>query len=156
MNRLVLLLLALVGCTPAEHLVSEGSTLALHAPEPAVPWRAEVRTTHALENGTEIADVRIGAGPVAEKGSKVAIGYVGVTEDGVEFVTSVGKSEPFSFVLGDHTVNGIWEQGIDGMRMGGVRRIWVPPKLINEGRGRPPAIPGGVTLIFDVELLEVR
>ncbi len=156
MIRRTVLLMALVGCTPAEHAVREVSQVALRAPAPASPVQVEPPLPQVLGDGLGVADIRVGSGPVAERGRKVVLEYVGITEDGVEFATSAGKTEPFSFVLGDHGVNAIWEKGIDGMRMGGARRIWIPPELINGGRGRPPVIPPGVTLIFDVELLEVR
>lgn len=154
-QRLAGALAALVlGCTPGERVTFDDE-VALRTPQPAVVARVEPLSPRALPSGIEIADVRIGAGPVAEKGSKVVLGYVG-TAEGVEFASSAAKGEPFTFVLGEHVVHTVWEQGIDGMRMGGMRRVWVPPELINGGQGRPPTIPAGVELVFDVELLDVR
>jgi FKBP-type peptidyl-prolyl cis-trans isomerase len=148
--------LGVVGCTPAESANVEAPAVMLRRPEPALSPKDDVPVARTLANGEDVLDLRFGDGPLATKGAKVVLGYVGTRSDGVQFATSEGKPEPFAFTLGEPWVNAIWELGVTGMRRGGVRRIWIPPELINGGQGRGEALPPGMGLIFDVELLDVQ
>ena len=100
-----------------------------------------------------IDEVRVGEGDLAERGSDVTMKYRGTLEsDGSEF----DSASRFDFTLGAGEVIKGWDKGIEGMRVGGKRKLVIPPKLGYGKRGSPPEIPGDATLVFDVELLAVN
>ena len=99
-----------------------------------------------------IEEVKEGAGARAEVGSEVTMKYRGTLEDGSEF----DAASRFDFTLGAGEVIKGWDKGIDGMRVGGKRKLTIPPKLGYGKRGSPPEIPPSATLIFDVELIAVK
>jgi FKBP-type peptidyl-prolyl cis-trans isomerase len=76
--------------------------------------------------------------------------------DGKKFDSSVGSGKPFKFRIGDGQVIKGWEQGIVGMKVGGKRQLRIPPELAYGDRGYPGVIPSNATLIFDVELMDVK
>ena len=99
-----------------------------------------------------IDEVRVGEGDLAERGSDVTMKYRGTLEsDGSEF----DSASRFDFTLGAGEVIKGWDKGIEGMRVGGKRKLVIPPKLGYGKRGSPPEIPGDATLVFDVELLSL-
>ncbi len=107
-------------------------------------------------------DLRVGTGAEAINGRSVVVNYTGWVYDpagpdgkGSQFDTSVGAS-PFQFTLGARGVIAGWELGVPGMRVGGQRRLVIPADLAYGSAGRPPRIPGGATLVFDIELLAVQ
>lgn len=101
-----------------------------------------------------IQDTVIGTGDVAVSGNSVVVNYTGHFVDGKVFDSSITRGEPFQFVLGSGQVIKGWDQGILGMRVGGKRTISIPPEL-GYGANDYGPIPGGSTLIFDIELLKV-
>ena len=104
----------------------------------------------------KIEDFEIGGGAIATGGSTITVNYIGALTNGQVFDTSVGK-QPFTFTLGEGRVIGGWEEGILGMRVGGKRRLHIPPQLGYGSQGAAGgAIPPNATLIFDVELLDVK
>jgi peptidylprolyl isomerase/FKBP-type peptidyl-prolyl cis-trans isomerase FkpA len=102
-------------------------------------------------------DLEEGDGDEATAGSVVTVHYTGTLEDGTEFDSSrqPGRT-PFKFPLGAGNVIQGWDQGVEGMREGGVRKLTICSDLAYGEQGFPPTIPGGATLIFEVELLKVR
>jgi peptidylprolyl isomerase len=105
----------------------------------------------------EITDVTIGDGPEATSGSTVVAHYVGVAHSsGEEFDASYNRGEPLAFRLGVGQVISGWDSGIEGMRVGGRRRLVIPPHLAYGDRGAGSAIAPGETLIFVVDLVDVR
>jgi peptidylprolyl isomerase len=97
-----------------------------------------------------------GTGAEAKSGDEVTVQYVGVGyESGEEFDASWDRDEPFTFQLGASQVIPGWEQGIEGMKVGGQRELVIPPELAYGEAGSPPAIGPSETLIFVVDLLEV-
>jgi peptidylprolyl isomerase len=102
-------------------------------------------------------DLKKGSGPTAEAGDEVTVQYVGVNyKTGKEFDSSWSRNEPFPFTLGSSSVIPGWEQGIEGMKLGGRRELIIPPELAYGPSGSPPAIGPNETLIFVVDLLAVK
>jgi peptidylprolyl isomerase len=103
-----------------------------------------------------IEDLVVGDGEEAARGSKVEVHYVGVAfSTGEEFDASWNRGQPFRFTLGKGQVIPGWDQGVAGMRVGGVRTLVIPAELGYGDQGAPPVIPPGATLHFEIELLEV-
>ena len=104
-----------------------------------------------------VEDVEEGDGPTAEQGDQVVVDYVGVDyESGKEFDASFGAPEPFEFALGGGMVIPGWDEGVEGMKVGGRRELIIPPDLAYGEQGQPPAIKPNSTLVFVIDLLEVR
>lgn len=108
------------------------------------------------EDGLEYWDVKIGEGSRAISGDIVQVNYTGWLANGKKFDSSVDRDEPFTFELGHGDVIKGWDEGIKGMRVGGKRRLRVPPALGYGAEGAGSDIPPNATLIFDVELLGTR
>lgn len=108
-------------------------------------------------------DRKLGKGEQAKAGREVAVHYTGWLYEasakdnkGKKFDSSLDRGEPIEFPLGAGMVIDGWEQGIEGMKVGGQRTLVIPPHLGYGARGAPGAIPPNATLIFDVELMGVR
>jgi FKBP-type peptidyl-prolyl cis-trans isomerase FkpA len=108
-------------------------------------------------------DLELGHGDVAAAGRRVFVNYTGWLYEegapdhkGTQFDTSVGRPEPFGFTLGAGQVIKGWDQGVVGMRVGGKRRLVIPPDLAYGDEGAGSVIPPGATLVFDVELLSIE
>jgi peptidylprolyl isomerase len=104
----------------------------------------------------EITDLVIGDGDEATPGRTVAVHYLGVTFQGEEFDASWNRGSPFQFQLGAGRVIAGWDQGVAGMRVGGRRKLVIPPHLAYGNRGAGGVIKPGDTLIFVVDLLKVH
>ncbi len=103
-----------------------------------------------------IREIEAGSGEEATSGSEVTVQYVGVDyKNGKEFDSSWSRSEPFTFTLGESQVIPGWEQGVEGMKVGGRRELIIPPELAYGEAGSPPAIGPNETLVFVIDLLEV-
>ena len=109
------------------------------------------RTT---ESGLTIIDLVLGEGDEAESGQAVTVNYTGKLENGEQFDTSYGRA-PFPFPLGGGRVIKGWDEGVAGMKVGGKRKLTIPPELGYGSRGAGNVIPPNATLIFEVELLKV-
>ncbi len=109
------------------------------------------------KNVTElkIEDEVVGTGQTAQSGKKVTVHYTGTLITGDKFDSSVDRGEPFSFILGEGRVIQGWEQGVKGMKVGGKRKLTIPPSLGYGEQGAGP-IPPNATLIFEIELLKVE
>jgi FKBP-type peptidyl-prolyl cis-trans isomerase FkpA len=103
----------------------------------------------------QIDDIKVGTGAEATAGKKVVVHYVGTLTNGSKFDSSRDRGEGFEFKLGAGQVIKGWDQGVAGMKIGGVRKLTVPPELGYGAGGYPPVIPPNSTLIFEVELLKV-
>lgn len=105
----------------------------------------------------EVEDLVVGDGDEARRGQRVAVHYLGVAwSTGSKFDASWDRGEPFEFGLGAGEVIPGWDQGVAGMRVGGRRRLTIPPALAYGSRGAGGVIKGGETLVFVVDLLGVR
>jgi len=102
-----------------------------------------------------IQDTVVGTGDTAVAGDLVTVHYVGHFVDGKVFDSSVARGEPFQFFLGRGTVIKGWDQGVVGMKVGGTRLLSVPPEL-GYGPNDYGPIPGGSTLVFEIQLLKVE
>ncbi|MBI5486793.1 MAG: FKBP-type peptidyl-prolyl cis-trans isomerase [Deltaproteobacteria bacterium] len=104
----------------------------------------------------QVEDLRPGTGAEARAGNRVTVHYVGTLTDGTKFDSSRDRGEGFSFKLGAGQVIKGWDQGVAGMKVGQLRKLTIPPELAYGARGFPPVIPPNSTLVFEVELLEVK
>ena len=100
-------------------------------------------------------DIKAGAGPLAETHKFYTVQYTGWTPDGKKFDSSYDRDSPFVFAQGARRVIIGWDEGFEGMHVGGKRRLFVPYELGYGEAGHPPTIPSKSMLIFDVELLGV-
>jgi FKBP-type peptidyl-prolyl cis-trans isomerase FkpA len=113
--------------------------------------RGDVITTGS---GLKYEDLKVGEGAAAKKGDTVTVHYTGTLKDGTKFDSSLDRKEPFSFELGAGEVIKGWDEGVAGMKVGGKRKLIIPPELAygNKARGK---IPANSELTFEVELLKV-
>ncbi len=105
-------------------------------------------------SGLILNDVKIGTGPEVKSGDTVTVHYVGTFTDGKKFDSSVDRGTPFSFTVGGNQVIKGWDQGLLGMKVGGERKLTIPSTLGYGAQTYGP-IPGGSTLLFDIQLLEI-
>ena len=108
------------------------------------------------ESGLKYRDVAVGNGREAALGDTATVHYTGWLADGKKFDSSVDRKEPFSFRVGAGQVIKGWDEGVAGMKIGGKRKLTIPPQLGYGSRGAGGVIPPNATLIFDVELLGLR
>jgi len=107
-------------------------------------------------SGLEYWDIKVGAGPVAQSGQHVKVHYTGWLTNGKKFDSSVGTGHPFEFMLGAGQVIKGWDEGVAGMKVGGKRQLRIPPDLAYGPAGYAQLIPPNSTLVFDVQLIEVK
>lgn len=113
---------------------------------------AEVTTA----SGLKYIDVVVGTGREAAAGNLATVHYTGWLTNGKKFDSSVDRRDPFSFPIGAGQVIRGWDEGVAGMKVGGKRKLTIPPDLGYGARGAGGVIPPNATLVFDVELLDVR
>ncbi|KAJ3207475.1 peptidylprolyl isomerase fpr4 [Entophlyctis luteolus] len=106
-------------------------------------------------NGMIIEEVVEGSGPIAKVGSRVGVRYVGKLTNGKVFDSST-TGKPFEFKLGKGEVIKGWDIGVNGMKVGGARKLTIPPALAYGAQGAPPDIPKNATLVFEVKLLTIK
>ncbi len=107
------------------------------------------------DSGLKYKDLSEGEGDLAVSGQRVSVHYTGWLLDGEKFDSSVDRNQPFEFALGKGMVIRGWDEGVAGMRVGGKRRLTIPPQLGYGSRGAGGVIPPNATLVFDVELLAI-
>jgi FKBP-type peptidyl-prolyl cis-trans isomerase FkpA len=118
---------------------------------------ADSKKSTPAAGGLVIDDVKPGEGAIATKGKTVSVHYTGRLTDGTKFDSSYDRGQPIDFPLGGGVVIKGWDQGIEGMKVGGKRKLTIPPDLAYGARGTPGGpIPPNATLVFDVELVGVR
>jgi len=108
-----------------------------------------------MNNGLQIQDLKVGTGAQALNGYAVAVNYIGTLENGTKFDSSYDRGQPFQFQLGAGQVIKGWDIGVAGMKVGGKRKLIIPPALAYGERGIGP-IPPNSTLVFEVELLATQ
>jgi FKBP-type peptidyl-prolyl cis-trans isomerase len=107
-------------------------------------------------SGLQYEDIKIGEGDAATAGKTVAVHYTGWLTNGKKFDSSKDRGQPFEFPLGGGRVIKGWDEGVQGMKVGGVRKLTIPASLGYGSRGAGGAIPPDATLVFEVELLKIR
>jgi FKBP-type peptidyl-prolyl cis-trans isomerase FkpA len=133
-----------------------GAPRASYSDEEAARARTTIETV-------QMRDVRAGPGEPAETGRRLVVHYTGWLYDsaaadhrGASFDSSRTSGRPFDFVLGAAQVIPGWERGVAGMKEGGVRELVIPARLAYGAEGSPPVIPPDATLVFEIELVDVR
>ena len=112
-------------------------------------------STTTTPSGLIIEEVTVGEGAAAAAGQKVTVHYTGWLTDGNKFDSSKDRSDPFEFPLGGGRVIKGWDEGVQGMKVGGTRKLTIPPALGYGSRGAGGVIPPNATLVFEVELLAI-
>jgi len=112
-------------------------------------------TTVTTASGLMIEELALGDGAVAQSGDHVSVHYTGWLTNGRKFDSSVDRREVFGFTLGRGNVIAGWDEGVAGMRVGGKRKLTIPPQLGYGPYGAGGVIPPNATLVFEVELLSV-
>ncbi len=108
------------------------------------------------DSGLKYVDVKVGTGEAAQKGDTVEVHYTGWLKDGKKFDSSKDRGQPFVFPLGAGRVIKGWDEGVQGMKVGGTRKLIIPPELGYGARGAGNVIPPNAELTFEVELLKVQ
>ncbi len=145
---LVITLLVLAGFVAAQ-------TAPVHKPAASGPTKVTGEPTKTA-SGLEYWDIKVGTGAVAQTGQHVKVEYTGWLTNGKKFDSSVGTGRPFDFMLGASQVIKGWDEGVVGMKVGGKRQLRIPPDLAYGAKGYPGVIPANATLIFDVQLVDVK
>jgi FKBP-type peptidyl-prolyl cis-trans isomerase FkpA len=107
------------------------------------------------DTGLKYEDLVEGEGEPAQASQQVSVHYTGWLTDGTKFDSSLDRNDPFSFPLGGGRVIRGWDEGVQGMKVGGKRKLTIPPQLGYGAAGAGGVIPPNATLVFEVELLEI-
>ena len=112
-------------------------------------------STTTTSSGLIIEEITLGDGDEATAGQNVTVHYTGWLTDGKKFDSSKDRDDPFEFPLGGGRVIKGWDEGVQGMKVGGTRKLTIPPNLGYGARGAGGVIPPNATLVFEVELLGI-
>jgi FKBP-type peptidyl-prolyl cis-trans isomerase len=170
---LALALMTVVGCqqdstsssssTTPSTSATIGTTTTAKAPAtetstaPATPASSAKPAGRLTASGLRIEDLQEGTGAMAEKGRHIEVHYTGWLADGSKFSSSRDSGRPYPFTLGAAEVIPGWDEGIPGMKIGGKRRLTIPPQLAYGSQGTPGGpIPPNATLVFEIELIDVK
>ncbi len=157
--------LAIAGCGGSDDSSPSGSTESTAASTESTPEASGGEKTKpvvkvpkgAPPKKLTIKEIEKGSGAEAKAGDEVSVQYVGVNyKNGKEFDSSWSRNEPYPFTLGAGQVIPGWDQGVEGMKVGGRRELIIPPELAYGETGYPPSIAPNETLVFVIDLLEVN
>ena len=113
-------------------------------------------TLSGQAGGLQSGDIVTGSGPAAHAGQKLSVQYTGwLASNGTMFDSSRSRGQAFSFTLGNHEVIQGWDDGLQGAKAGGKRRLLIPPALGYGAQGAGGAIPPNATLVFDIEVVSI-
>jgi hypothetical protein len=140
------------GATPRIHVTPVATSAAGAGPAAPPPLPSDAQT-QSLADGLQYIDITPGTGPAAASGQKITVNYTGwLQSNGMKFDSSLDRNTPFPFTLGSGQVIKGWDEGIVGMKVGGKRRLIIPPAL-GYGAQANGKIPANSTLVFDVDLI---
>jgi peptidylprolyl isomerase len=142
---------ALAGC-----VLSDKKPVTRPAPGATSQEKVNMENVVKTPSGLRYVDMAAGTGPTPSTGKVVTVHYTGRLADGTKFDSSVDRGRPFSFVIGTGQVIKGWDEGVATMKVGGKRRLIIPPQLGYGARGFSNVIPPNAELHFDVELLDVK
>jgi FKBP-type peptidyl-prolyl cis-trans isomerase len=154
-----LVIIALAGCAASRAgRVSQAQPAQSVTQQPAKPGAPQTTAGEVTTpSGLKYQDLVVGNGAMAEEGTQVMVNYTGWLTDGTKFDSSLDPGRtPLPFTIGAGMVIRGWDEGVKGMRVGGKRKLTIPPDLAYGERGYPPVIPANSTLIFDVEFVSVK
>lgn len=114
------------------------------------------KSMETTASGLQYQDLIVGTGPAAQTGDTVVVHYTGYLADGTKFDSSLDRGQPFTLTLGRGQVIKGWEEGLVGMKVGGKRKLIIPPELAYGSTGAGGVIPPNATITFEVELLEIQ
>ncbi|MBI4864830.1 MAG: FKBP-type peptidyl-prolyl cis-trans isomerase [Candidatus Riflebacteria bacterium] len=149
-----------VGCGEEKPAPSESATpvptvSAAAAPGVVVPSTA-AGAVQTMPSGLKIEDLKVGDGASPNPGQTAVVHYTGWLTDGTKFDSSVDRGRPFEFPIGAGRVIKGWDEGVATMKIGGKRKLTIPPEIGYGATGAGTKVPPNATLIFEVELLEVK
>ncbi len=147
-TRILIVSIAIIILAVGAYLIFSDRT-----PEPVATSGENMITTNS---GLKYEDLVLGDGAEAVKGKNVSVHYTGWLEDGTKFDSSLDRGQPFTFLLGAGNVIQGWEEGVAGMKVGGKRRLVIPPEIGYGSTGAGGVIPPNATLVFEVELLGIQ
>ena len=153
-QKIIIGLVLLIILAVAAYLVYTSRTPAKPAAN-GIPTVYPSIKTVTTADGLQYQDVVVGTGQEAKPNDQVSVHYTGWLTDGTKFDSSVDRNQPFEFTLGTGGVIQGWDEGVAGMKVGGKRRLIIPPQLGYKESGSGP-IPPNATLVFDVELLGIK
>lgn len=161
-------LLALQGCeepkkkdeakaaAPAAKATSDSPAAAESKPEAKADGKTDKEEKQEDVTELKITELKVGTGDEAKSGKMVSVHYRGTLTNGTEFDSSFKRKEPFPFQLGAGEVIRGWDEGVRGMKVGGKRKLVIPPDMGYGATGAGGVIPPNATLVFEVELLGVQ
>jgi FKBP-type peptidyl-prolyl cis-trans isomerase FkpA len=120
------------------------------------PTKGNTMPAITTASGLIIDDITVGDGDEARAGQTVSVHYTGWLTDGSKFDSSKDRNDPFEFALAARHVIAGWDEGVQGMKVGGTRKLTIPPNLGYGARGAGGVIPPNATLVFEVELLAIK
>ena len=150
-------ILSMAGCQQSSNSTTTSESTA--STSAAKTQTASPGAPMTTASGLQIEELTLGTGAVAEKGRTVSVHYTGWLTDHTKdtpFDSSLNRGQPYEFVLGTGAVIRGWDEGIEGMKVGGKRRLTIPPDLAYGAQGSGGVIPPNSTLIFEVELMGVK
>ena len=160
LNVVVLFLLACAQATPVPTRTPTAApaptATVLPVVTPSSPLGSDTIPLITTASGLQYRDLVVGTGKEASGGLTAVVHYTGWLVDGTKFDSSLNRGNPFSFTIGQGRVIQGWDEGVASMNVGGKRSLTIPPDLAYGDRGAAGVIPPGATLIFEVELLELR
>ena len=152
---LALLIAVSVACTGSKSTATSSPT-ATATPSPTAVVASGSIAIITTPSGLQYKDLIVGSGQEAQAGDTAVVHYTGWLENGTKFDSSLDRGAPFDFVIGQGQVIKGWDEGVASMKVGGQRDLTIPPELAYGDRSVGDVIPPGATLIFEVELIEIR
>jgi peptidylprolyl isomerase len=156
---LVAFVMLVAACGYPDPTPPQGQAAGVTAPTPTPSAGGDIFSTGAdktpikYPDGLQYVDIKTGTGAMVQKNDQVSVHYTGWLADGSKFDSSRDRGQPFDLTIGQGQVIAGWDEGIPGMKVGGIRRLVIPSSLAYGSTGSSPVIPANATLVFIVEVL---